>query len=74
LGVDLRDELDVIGFPAVVHSEKRQETIWHRVMVGPYPDEGKALRVRQQLEDRLGTPDRFCAGSRYRRLLAPAGG
>ncbi|MCB2170559.1 MAG: SPOR domain-containing protein [Deltaproteobacteria bacterium] len=54
LAVDQRDELEAKGFPAAVYSEMQQETIWHRVMVGPYPDEREALRVRQQLEDQLG--------------------
>lgn len=55
LAVDQRDALDLMGYPAAVHSEKRQETVWHRVMVGPYSDEPEALRVRQQLETQLGT-------------------
>ena len=55
LAVDQRDALDLMGFPATVHSEKRQETIWHRVMVGPYSDESEALHVRQQLETQLGS-------------------
>ena len=36
LAVDQRDALDLMGFPTAVHSEKRQETIWHRVIVRPY--------------------------------------
>ena len=55
LAVDQRDALDLMGYPATVHSEKRQETIWHRVMVGPYSEEPEALRARQQLETQLGT-------------------
>ena len=55
MAVDQRDALDLMGFPTAVHSEKRQETIWHRVMVGPYSEEPEALRVRQQLETQLGT-------------------
>ena len=53
--VDQRDDLLERGFPAAVHSETLQETIWHRVMVGPYADELEALQVRRQLETQLGT-------------------
>lgn len=52
--IDLRDDLEARGFPTTVHSEMLLETVWHRVMVGPYPDESEALRVRQQLENQLG--------------------
>lgn len=55
LAIDQRDDLRTRGFPAAVHSEMRQKTIWHRVMVGPYPDEREALHVRRQIEDQLGT-------------------
>lgn len=55
LAIDQRDDLKTRGFPAAVHSEMLQKTIWHRVMVGPYPDERKALHVRRQIEDQLGT-------------------
>jgi len=55
LAIDQRDDLKTKGFPAAVYSETRQQTIWHRVMVGPYSDEPEALRVRQQLETQLGT-------------------
>jgi hypothetical protein len=53
--VDQRDDLRGRGFPAAVHSETLQETIWHRVTVGPYADELEALRARRQLEAQLGT-------------------
>ena len=55
LAIDQRNDLKTRGFPAAVHSEMHQNTIWHRVMVGPYPDESEALRVRRQLESQLGT-------------------
>jgi hypothetical protein len=52
--LDQRDDLRAQGFPAAVHSELQRQTIWHRVMVGPYADESEALRVRRQLEAQLG--------------------
>ena len=55
LAIDQRNDLKTRGFPAAVYSQMHQQTIWHRVMVGPYPDESEALRVRRQLEDQLGT-------------------
>ena len=55
LAIDQRDALKAKGFPAAIYSETRQQTIWHRVMVGPYSEEPEALRVRQQLETQLGT-------------------
>jgi len=54
LALDQRDALTALGFPAAVHTETRQQTVWHRVMVGPYTDETDALRARRQLEERLG--------------------
>lgn len=53
--LDQRDALKKRGFPAAVHSEHRDQTIWHRVLVGPYADEQEALQVRRQLEAQLGT-------------------
>lgn len=53
--LEQRDELREQGFPAAVHSEEQQQTIWHRVMVGPYADENEALNVRRQLEAQLGS-------------------
>lgn len=53
--LDQRDALQKRGFPAAVHSERRDRTIWHRVMVGPYTDEQEALQTRRQLEAQLGT-------------------
>jgi hypothetical protein len=55
LAIDQRNDLRTRGFPAAVHSETHQKTIWHRVMVGPYPDEREALHIRRQIEDQLGT-------------------
>lgn len=55
LAIDQRNKLTNRGFPAAVHSEMHQETIWHRVIVGPYPDEREALHIRQQLEGQSGT-------------------
>lgn len=55
LAIDQRNHLTGKGFPTAVHSEMHQDTIWHRVIVGPYPDENKALQVRRTLEDQLGT-------------------
>jgi hypothetical protein len=55
LAIDQRNDLKTRGFPAAVHSQMHQNTIWHRVIVGPYPDESEALRVRRQLESQLDT-------------------
>jgi hypothetical protein len=52
--LDQRDALNSLGFPAAVHTEEQGQTVWHRVMVGPYADESEALRVRSQLENALG--------------------
>ena len=54
LALDQRDTLSALGFPVAVHTEMHQQTIWHRVMVGPYTDETEALRARRELEERLG--------------------
>lgn len=54
LALDQRDTLSALGFPVAVHTEMHQQTVWHRVMVGPYADEAEALRTRRQLEERLG--------------------
>ena len=54
LALEQRDILSAQGFPAAIHTEMRQQTVWHKVTVGPYNDENKALAVRRQLEDQLG--------------------
>ena len=54
LALEQRDTLAAQGLPAAVHTEMRQQTVWHKVTVGPYGDESKALAVRRQLEDQLG--------------------
>jgi hypothetical protein len=54
LALEQRDTLSAQGFPAAVHTEMRQQTVWHKVTIGPYNDENKALAVRRQLEDQLG--------------------
>jgi TolB-like protein len=54
LALEQRDILAAKGLPAAVHTETRQATVWHKVTVGPYADENKALAVRRQLEDQLG--------------------
>jgi hypothetical protein len=57
LAVDQRDALKVMGFPAAIYSETRQETIWHRVMVGPYSEEPEKPCVSgSSLEDAAGYP------------------
>ncbi len=53
--LDERDRLRNQGYPASVRSETTPDTIWHRVVVGPYRDEKKALAARQQLEELLAT-------------------
>ena len=54
LALEQRDTLAAQGFPAAVHTEMRQQTVWHRVMVGPYNDENEALVIRRQLENQMG--------------------
>ena len=53
--LDERDRLQKQGYPASVRSETTPDTIWHRVVVGPYQDEKKALAARQKLEELLAT-------------------
>ena len=55
LALEQRNDLKTRGFPATVHSEVQRDTIWHRVMVGPFADESEALRIRRQLQDGLRT-------------------
>ena len=52
---DQCDHLVALGVPAAVHSEELQQTVWHRVLVGPYPDEIEALQARMRLEEQLNT-------------------
>ena len=53
--LDERDRLQKQGYPASVRSETTPDAIWHRVVVGPYHDEKKALAARQKLEELLAT-------------------
>ncbi len=53
--LDERDRLQAQGYPASVRSETTPDAIWHRVVVGPYQDEKKALAARQKLEALLAT-------------------
>jgi hypothetical protein len=53
LALAQRDALAARGYPAAVYSEMHQQTVWHRVMVGPYEEEQEALQVRRQLEAQL---------------------
>ena len=53
--LDERDRLQAQGYPASVRSETTPDAIWHRVVVGPYQDEEKALAARQKLEELLAT-------------------
>ncbi len=53
--LDERDRLQKQGYAASVRSEITPDAIWHRVVVGPYQDEKKALAARQQLEKLLAT-------------------
>lgn len=55
LALDQRHVLKSMGYPATVRTELHQKSIWHRVMVGPYGDENRALQVRQKLEGLLDT-------------------
>jgi hypothetical protein len=48
-----RDHLKQQGYPADVHSITTPDAIWHRVVVGPYRDEQKALAVSHELETLL---------------------
>ncbi|MBL0713639.1 MAG: DUF799 family lipoprotein [Desulfosarcina sp.] len=51
--LDERDRLQKKGYPASVRSEIMPDAIWHRVVVGPYHDENKAIEDRQELESLL---------------------
>ena len=53
--LEKRDRLRAQGYPASVRSQTTSDTIWHRVVVGPYGDEQQALAARQDLEKRLST-------------------
>ncbi len=53
--LDARDRLQKQGYPASVRSETTPDAIWHRVVVGPYQDEKKALAARRKLEELLAT-------------------
>ncbi len=48
-----RDRLVALGYPASVGSETTPDAIWHRVVIGPYHSENKAIAARSALEELL---------------------